>query len=441
MAMENPLHEEIRKLGKLVVNLAKEIDLKNQRLQEMERKHCNISASLRNVMETKDELVQMNIEEMRKRKLITCDCSLRFSQENEKLKCDLESQRKELERRAEELEKQAAQNDLKQKELVVEKEKIAMRNSSLQMEILDQSKADENVLRLAENQKREKEDLHKRIIQLEKKLDAKQALELEIEQLKGIIEAMKHMGGDEDMEDQKKMKHMGDDEDMEDQKKMNHIRGDEDMEDQKKMKHMGGDEDMEVQKKMEEMSGDLEEKEGELEGLEALNKALIVKERTSNDELQEARKELITGLKEMSGRALIGIKRMGALDNKPFLDASKKKYPSKVAVEKTVELCSLWEEYLRDPKWHPFKIIMVEGKHQEIVDDEDEKLKALKNELGDEVCRAVKTALLEINECNPSGRYMISELWNYKEGRKATLKEGLTFILKQWKNFKRKVRN
>lgn len=73
---------------------------------------------------------------------------------------------------------------------------------------------------------------------------------------------------------------------------------------------------------------------------------------------------------------------------------------------------------------------------QEIIDDEDEKLAGLKNELGDDVYQAVVTAMMELNEYNPSGRYSVKELWNYKEGRKATLKEGASYILKQWKVLK-----
>lgn len=75
---------------------------------------------------------------------------------------------------------------------------------------------------------------------------------------------------------------------------------------------------------------------------------------------------------------------------------------------------------------------------QEFIDDEDEKLKGLKEEMGVEVYEAVTTALKEINEYNPSGRYIVSELWNFVEGRKATLKEGVAFVLKQWKSRKRR---
>lgn len=75
---------------------------------------------------------------------------------------------------------------------------------------------------------------------------------------------------------------------------------------------------------------------------------------------------------------------------------------------------------------------------QEIIDENDEKLKDLLEQWGEEVCTAVKTSLLELNEYNPSGRYCISELWNNKANRKATLEEGIDFVVKKWKTLNKK---
>lgn len=205
------------------------------------------------------------------------------------------------------------------------------------------------------------------------------------------------------------------------------------------MKHMGEDEDLDVKKKMDTVREELKEKEEELDGLEQLNQALIIKERKTNDELQDARKELISYLGQWTTRAFIGVKRMGDLDGKPFHEASKIKFLDEEADEKALELCSLWEDHLRDPSWHPFKVILdKEGNSKEIINEDDENLRSLKSEFGDEVYNAVVTALKEMNEYNPSGRYIIKELWNFKEERKATLSEGVMHILKQWRQLKRR---
>jgi hypothetical protein len=74
---------------------------------------------------------------------------------------------------------------------------------------------------------------------------------------------------------------------------------------------------------------------------------------------------------------------------------------------------------------------------QQVIDDKDEKLVGLK-ELGEEVYKAVTTALLEINEYNASGSYVISEIWNNKENRKANITEAIQHVLKQWKALKRR---
>lgn len=93
----------------------------------------------------------------------------------------------------------------------------------------------------------EKELLHKRIIQLEAKLDEKQGLELEIERMRGAVEVTKHMIDDE-----------------------------------------------EDKKKLESIEDDLKDIYEELEDVESLNIRLIINERMSNDEVQEARKQLFT---------------------------------------------------------------------------------------------------------------------------------------------------
>ena len=70
---------------------------------------------------------------------------------------------------------------------------------------------------------------------------------------------------------------------------------------------------------------------------------------------------------------------------------------------------------------------------QQIINDKDEKLVGLKKQLGEEVYKAVTTALLEINEYNASGSYVVSELWNNKENRKASITEAIQHVLKRWK--------
>lgn len=85
-------------------------------------------------------------------------------------------------------------------------------------------------------------------MRLERRRDQKQALELQIEQLKGELNVRKHMASDGDAE---------------------------------------------VVKIVESIYKDLTEKEEELSDLDKFNQTLILRERRTNDELQEARKELV----------------------------------------------------------------------------------------------------------------------------------------------------
>ncbi|KAM5583640.1 factor of DNA methylation 4 [Rosa sericea] len=379
--------EEQRKTTKLVSNLKNTLVIKNSHLEEMQNKYHKTANSLNKVVLERDAILKAFNDEREKREQMEKEQLSRILRDHEKAAEQLENQKKDLERREKQLQQRRAQNDSERRKLHHDRQMNARAT-------LEQKKADENMLRLAEEQKKQKEELRKKVIQLEKELEKKQALELEIEQMRGAVKTMKHMDEDEDMD---------------------------------------------ARKKMNEIEQNLEEKEQEYDAVEALHQALVVKERRNNDEVQEARKELVNGLWDSTSqgnktRVLIGVKRMGDLDVRPFQIAIKNRYSKEEADVKTLEVCSLWETYLADPNWHPFKIITdKEGRLKEIIDEEDEKLAGLKNELGDEVFQAVVTALMELNEYNPSGRYSVKELWNYKEGRKAILKEGASYILKQWK--------
>lgn len=66
---------------------------------------------------------------------------------------------------------------------------------------------------------------------------------------------------------------------------------------------------------------------------------------------------------------------------------------------------------------------------QRQVDPDNEKLQALRRELGDEVYQTVVTALEEIEEYNASGRYPVPVIWNYERKRRATLREVIAVLL------------
>lgn len=65
------------------------------------------------------------------------------------------------------------------------------------------------------------------------------------------------------------------------------------------------------------------------------------------------------------------------------------------------------------------------------MDEEDEQIRNVREEWGEDVMNAVKTALEELNEYNASGRYTVPVLWKKKENRKATLKEVIEYMLQQ----------
>lgn len=182
---------------------------------------------------------------------------------------------------------------------------------------------------------------------------------------------------------------------------------------------------------IDELKEKLAERDDELRDTEELNQTLIIKERMSNLELQNARKELIRVLPCLLDRAIVGVKRMGEIDQEPFKNFCLKKFCHVDWEVRLVEAISLWQEKVNNPNWQPFKKTLKDGKWQEIIDEGDGELKGLRNEWDEAVYSAVVNALLELNEYNPSGRYVVPELWNFKEGRKASLQEVIQCIIRE----------
>ncbi|EOA39765.1 hypothetical protein CARUB_v10008414mg [Capsella rubella] len=375
--------EDQRKTLTLVSNLENTLVTKSTSLQQMESIYKETSSVLEKRLREKDEMIDTHNEKMSIMHQTARDYLADVYEEHEKASQHLEAQRKEYEDREKFLDKCQVKNKTERRKLQWQKQKNLMATQ-------EQNKADEDMMRLAEQQQREKDELRKKVRELEQKIDAEQALELEIERMRGDLQVMGHMQDGE------------------------------------------GDDPI-LMKMILKTKEELKEREEEWEYQESIYQALVVKHGYTNDELQDARKALIKSMRELTVRAYIGVKRMGALDEKPFQKLAKEKYPAEEADEKAEELCSLWEEHLGDSAWHPIKVIVKDGTPKEELNEEDEKLQELRKELGEEVYAAVTQALKERNEYNGSGRYVVPELWNFKENRKATLKEGVLYLVNSWK--------
>ncbi|XP_010472877.1 PREDICTED: factor of DNA methylation 1-like [Camelina sativa] len=122
------------------------------------------------------------------------------------------------------------------------------------------------------------------------------------------------------------------------------------------LKKVIAEKNKELEKVKKEMNKKLEEERYEVEGLNDTIWTLFLKERQSNHEIHEARRELISGLRDLSDkRSTIRVKRMGELDEKAFVKACRGRFTDEKAEVKQYCLCSTWQEYINDPAWHPFK--------------------------------------------------------------------------------------
>jgi inhibitor of KinA sporulation pathway (predicted exonuclease) len=79
--------------------------------------------------------------------------SQKIIDENQKLRSEIEKKMNELDVRSKQLDELAAKSGYDRRNLEQEKQKNAIRSSHLKLATLEQQKADENVLRLVEEQK------------------------------------------------------------------------------------------------------------------------------------------------------------------------------------------------------------------------------------------------------------------------------------------------
>ncbi|XP_066353321.1 factor of DNA methylation 5-like [Miscanthus floridulus] len=201
---------------------------------------CNkMNLSLQKVMEESDLLHKRYNEEMRNMQSAARKHTHIVFQETEKLRNELVEKESYIQWRSRQLNEQVAQTDMKRRKLEEERKKNADQNDSLNMARIEQQKADEWVLQLLEKHKEEKEVAVNRILQFERQVYEKQKLELDIEQLKGKLEVVKHIEG----------------------------------------------EGVDVKKRSEELTAELNERIEEMEHLEDLNQTLVVKERMASDEI------------------------------------------------------------------------------------------------------------------------------------------------------------
>lgn len=196
-----------------------------------------------------------------------------------------------------------------------------MKSNHLMLAGREYQKADENVLKLVKQHKRERKTVLDNIKFLNEKMHLEHKLQLEIKHLSGKLEVIKLTRGNENSESGKRIA---------------------------------------------ELTEELQDKITEMDYTENFNQGLIVQEKKAAVELQEARKlaiDAIQGLpSQINGRTHIGIRMVGELDLKAFSNVCRQKFPKDDAEAESIKLCSKWQNEISNTNWHPFIVAMVNGK-------------------------------------------------------------------------------
>nr|CAB3460267.1 unnamed protein product [Digitaria exilis] len=367
---------------------------KEMHLEKLESEYNKSSTTLDELMQKKEQLLQSYTQEILKMRQLSQQNTHRVVEENRKLQSDLKGMMDELDRRNKQIEELSAQSECNIRELELEKQMNASKANNLRLAALEQQKASENVNKIMERQKREKEAVLENIMRLSIQSEKKHNLELDIKHLMRQLQVMELKPEDEDSG---------------------------------------------LGKKIDELKEELSEKITELNDAESFNQTLIARESKNSDELREAREVLIDALQGLIGttnsQTHIGIRRIGELDSKVFLKTCKRKLSSQDAKAESIILCSKWQSEISNPEWNPFRVTMVDGHEVEVIREDDKKLHELK-EYGEEAYAAVTKALTELKDVNGRRRDPFPELWNYKEDRKAHMTEAVRYAMKLWNESK-----
>uniref|UniRef100_A0ACD5ZMM2 Uncharacterized protein n=1 Tax=Avena sativa TaxID=4498 RepID=A0ACD5ZMM2_AVESA len=376
-------NEEAMKNEKLVSSLSCEVNERNMHLQTLKCEYQERTVLLKRMMDQREQQLQSYNKEIQKMQQLSVEHTKTILDENKVLRLDLQSMTHLLDARSRQLDELVVQTDFDRRNLESEKQRNAMKSNHLMLAEQEYQKADENVLKLIEQHKREKETALNNIKELNKKLHEKHELQLDIKHLAGKLEVIKLTPGNGSSE---------------------------------------------LGKRIAELSEEMHEKIEEMEDAENYNQSLIVQEKKAAVELQEARKLAIDAIQGFPGQtsdeAHISIRMIGEVDLKAFSSVCRQKFTKSYAEAESVKLCSKWQNEISNPDWHPFMVAMVNGKDSEVIREDDKKLQELKEEYGEEAYAAVTTALIELNAHSSSGsRVPFPEMWNHQEGRKAKAKE------------------
>ncbi|GJN37492.1 hypothetical protein PR202_gb26457 [Eleusine coracana subsp. coracana] len=425
--LRSQLDEDVKQLGYCEENekLRVEMDLKDKEIQCLRKQIEEIQAQYEKQHdEPQSEYEKKNMKQNEK-------LQAKFDKQNEELEAMYEKKDQELKSKNEELQfKYEEQKDELQskyeewiEELLAKYEKRNKKVYAKYTKLNKELKA--NHEKQTKELQAEYEGLHKNVVQiLENQIDVKRK---QLWQLEGLYSTVDALATDESCDEDANYKLVH--ESSGNKTDVNRNAADE----KSKLELEVANLDTEIQIKIGNLGEILESEKFSEELYSVTMKSFYDR---SSKELLAIRKRLIQKYEDLNGkqelRTAIGIKRMGELDENLFLNSCKRKYGTDCYQTKAAQLVANWQEEIKNPNWHPFKIIKpADGPNKEVINDDDAKLKYLCIEYGDDVCNAVKTALMELNEYNPSGRYTVPDLWDFSKGRMATETEALNYLFRQ----------